>query len=99
VGASNAVPLAFDTSVSVTVAAGRQTLHGLCVANKSDTNTAKVRFRDGTTDTDPVVWVVTLAPGESVRDWFGPQGVRINGGVRLEVVSAPSGVEGSVVVG
>lgn len=45
--------------------------------------TTKITITDGQ-DGDTVI-VLNLAAGESVRDWFGPQGISIKNGIRFEV--------------
>jgi hypothetical protein len=82
------------TTVSTTLYIGAGAYVGLSLAETSGVSSAKVRLRDGIDDTGTVIDVVTLAPNESVRDWYGPQGKRFGVGLRLEVVSGS--VEGVV---
>jgi hypothetical protein len=76
------------------VTTGQAILMGLTVAETTGIAGAVVRIRDGTSAAGGVVEVVRLAPGESARDWYGPQGRRITNGIYLEVVSGS--VEGVV---
>jgi hypothetical protein len=91
----SAVNVAFGpTTASVLITSQAVGLKGFCVAESTGTNNAKVVIRDGTTTAGKVVDVVTLAPNESVRDWYGPDAKRMDSGIFLHVVSGQ--VEGSV---
>jgi hypothetical protein len=49
--------------------------------------TASFILRHGTSTAGAPLAYVTLAPGESVRDWFGPQGKAAASGVFLDMIS------------
>lgn len=57
---------------------------------------AKVRFRAGSL-TGPVIAVSHVAASSSDTRWFGPCGIRAEGGIYVELVSGT--VEGSVMIG
>lgn len=59
-------------------------------------NGATLRFRDGGPE-GQILGTVTLAAGESVRDFFGPQGIGCTLGVYLEIVSGQ--IDGAVFIG
>ncbi|MDR6212172.1 hypothetical protein QE364_003903 [Nocardioides zeae] len=76
-----------------TTAAG--SLVGFALRNRSEEADVSVTvyLHDGWDDTGDVVLAVSLAPGESVRDWFGPGGLNIAYGL---FVHADGPVDGSV---
>lgn len=49
--------------------------------------TAEFIIRNGTEDTDPVLAFVTLTAGESVREYFGGEGLKADDGIFIERVS------------
>lgn len=85
-GTANAVP------VAPADAPGR--LIGYSVREAAATPAAAVvRFRSGTTVAGtPLGAGVSLAPGESVREWFGPAGINVPTAVFLERVSGTTEV-------
>jgi DNA uptake protein ComE-like DNA-binding protein len=85
-GTANAVP------VAPAEAAGR--LMGYSVREAAATPAAAVvRFRSGATVAGtPLGAGVSLAPGESVREWFGPAGINVPTAVFLERVSGTTEV-------
>lgn len=58
-------------------------------------NRAVLRFRDGAQTDDPanILLTISLAPGESARDWYGALGVAYAYGLYVEIVSGQ--IEGS----
>lgn len=71
-------------------------LVGFALRNRSastDTNVV-VYFYDGAGTDGDVILTVTLAPGESARDWFGPGGIHL--GARGLYVEADGPIDGSV---
>ncbi|MFT3873424.1 MAG: hypothetical protein QM714_12505 [Nocardioides sp.] len=48
-------------------------------------------LRDGFDATGEVIVPITLAPGESVRDWFGPAGVNLSIGLYAELTGSVDG--------
>lgn len=89
--------IANEVTADENVFAGAGFLFGYAFRNTSASAIATVYIRDGTTDTDKIVVPIQLAAGESARDWFGPQGVRMNVGVRVDV--SAGAIEGSCFVG
>lgn len=55
--------------------------------NASPGAPASFVLRNGTSSSDTPIAYVTLAPGESVREWFGPQGKACAAGIWLDMVS------------
>lgn len=72
--------------------AGR--LAGLTLFETSDTGRAVVKIRDGFDATGDLLAVISLAAGESVRDWFMPHGIAFVTGVYVEIVTGT--IEGAV---
>lgn len=70
-------------TASVQVVTGAATVFGWSFREDTDSGAAQVEIRDGTTDSDPIIGVVNLATSESVRDWFGPQGIKFDTGIRV----------------
>lgn len=95
VRAARAVQLEPSGNGRLTTAAGR--LVGFALRETSGAASAVVVIRDGADATGAVLAPVTLGPGESVRDWFGPAGVNIAAGCFVHIVSGA--VEGAVYLG
>lgn len=72
------------TDVAATGAAG--TLFGYSI-HESAGAAANLVFRDGTNNSGGAVSYVSLSANESVRDWFGPQGIKITTGIWVERVT------------
>lgn len=79
--------------VRVSTSAGR--LVGFSLRETTATAPALVRLLDGI-DGDPLA-LIRLAPGESVRDWYGPTGVSFINGLFAQVVAGA--VEGVAYLG
>lgn len=72
------------TDVAATGAAG--TLFGYSI--KEDASAAaNIIIRDGTSNSGTPVAYINLASNESVRDWFGPQGIKITTGIWIDRVA------------
>jgi hypothetical protein len=56
---------------------------------------ALVYLREGENVTGDIIAVISLAPGESVRDWFGPGGINV-GDRGLYVDVASGAIDGAV---
>lgn len=71
-------------------------LVGFALRNRSSSTTTNVvvYFYDGAGPDSDVILTVTLAPGESARDWFGPGGIHL--GARGLYVEADGPIDGSV---
>jgi hypothetical protein len=72
------------TSGAITSATG--VLMGVSARETTGTATAFFRLR-ATNATGVILATVTLAAGESIRDWYGPGGIAAAGGVYYELVS------------
>lgn len=105
VGGDGVVNFEMQSSLSTAIAstssdaqvgsAGAKTLMGFSFAETASApGAAKLYIRDGTSSAGAVVAVITLGPSESVREWFGPTGIKISSGVWLDMSSGT--VEGSV---
>lgn len=71
-------------TASVQVITGAATVFGWSVReNAGSPAAATVEIRDGTTDGGTLIGVVNLGASESVRDWFGPQGIKFSTGIRF----------------
>lgn len=57
-------------------------------------STATVRIHDNTANSGTILDTIQLAPNESAREWYGPQGILLRTGIRVDIVSGT--VEGSV---
>lgn len=75
-----------------TTAAGA--LVGFALCNTSAVTPAEVELRDGRDAGGNLLMTVTLAEGESTRDWFGPGGINLTEGLHVAVTSGA--VEGTV---
>lgn len=53
---------------------------------------AHLILRHGTSATDPIISQIKLAPGESIRDWFGDQGIAVASGVYIDRVTGTTQV-------
>lgn len=67
-------------------------LVGFALRNTSTVVAATVVLRDGVAG--DIVIPLELAPGESVRDWFGPGGLNLSQGLAVDV--AAGAVDGTV---
>lgn len=69
---------------SVQVLSAAATVFGWSLRENAGTPAAaQVEIRDGTTDGGTLIGVVNLGASESVRDWFGPQGIKFSTGIRF----------------
>jgi len=66
------------------------TLLGWAINETSGVAPATVALRDGTVEGDVVI-TITLAPGESTRDWFGPGGISLTQGLYIDAAGAAAG--------
>lgn len=62
-------------------------LVGFALENVSADEEASVQvlFHDGADDNADVILPITLAPGESTRDWFGPGGISLFEGLFVNI--------------
>jgi hypothetical protein len=68
--------------------------YGFSIRETSGTATAEVRIYDNTANSGTLLDTITLNADESAREWYGPQGIQYNTGIRVDVVSGA--VEGSI---
>jgi len=61
-------------------------LRGFSVWETSGAARAEMVLRDGFSDTGQIVAVLSLAPGESQRDWFG-DGIAVSTGLYVDLVA------------
>lgn len=66
---------------------GHVTLFGWALQESTGIAEAVVTLYNGTDTTGLVTAVITLEPNQSVRDWFGPQGVHMNVGLWSVITS------------
>lgn len=64
---------------------------GWALNEKTGTAGATLTIYDSPDTSDPSPIVIGLAPGQTVRDWFGPQGVRLDSGLNVVVTSGAVG--------
>jgi hypothetical protein len=96
-GAARYVPLTDGAGGGVRVTTSPGRLMGYAVRETSGTGAALVKFHDGSDVGGDVAISLTLAAGESARDWFGPGGISIAYGLTVEIVSGQ--VTGTAFVG
>lgn len=72
------------TDVAATGAAG--TLFGYSI-HETAAAAASLVIRDGASNAGGAISYISLASNESVRDWFGPQGIKITTGIWIERVT------------
>lgn len=76
-----------------TTSAGALVGYAIRNLSSSEGATVLVLFREGGPDGD-VILPLSLAPGESARDWFGPGGIHLgSGGLYMDIDGS---VDGSV---
>jgi hypothetical protein len=77
-----------QTAIDVQVVAATTSLRLMGYSFREDAGgTASFILRNGTSTAGTPLAYVTLAAGESVRDWFGPQGKVAAAGIFLDMVS------------
>ena len=91
---ARAVPVGSSSSGTSRPANTPTTLTGFALRNTSGATPAVVVLRDGSDASGDMLVPITLAPSESVREWFGPAGVNVAVGVFVDVVSGD--VDGAV---
>lgn len=66
---------------------------GFALTNEANdtTTTVRVLFHDGKGADADVILKVSLAPGESCRDWFGPGGINLVSGLYVDYDGPISG--------
>lgn len=75
------------TDEAVFAAGAGTRLMGFSARETTGTGTAVFKIRNGTSNSDPLLVSVSLAAGESAREWYGPDGIASASGIWLERVS------------
>ncbi len=83
--------------VNLRAMASAGTLLGFSLRETTGAAAALVYVRDGADAGGKLLSIVSLAAGESIRDWFGPGGLSVGAGVYLDVTAGQ--VEGAVYLG
>ena len=92
------IPVGNTPNAKVKVATVGGRIVGYALKETTGTATAEIDLIDGKNATDgDLIIPITLAPGESVRDWFGPAGVSFVAGLIASVVSGS--ISGTVWLG
>lgn len=76
------------------VVTGSGRLAGLAISETTGTGTAKVKIHDGVGAGAPLLFTVTLAANESIRDFFNGQGLAFTTGLYVELVTGA--IDGSL---
>lgn len=98
VNGAEARPVATAAGGAAPVTSVRGRWMGYLLAEITGTDGVRIRFHDGDSIDGDIIGSVTLAAGESVRDYFGPGGVAITRGLFLELLPSPgqSGAGGAI---
>jgi hypothetical protein len=75
----------------VTTSPGAMIGYALTNESEADDVTVRVLFHDGNGSDADVIMKVSLAPGESARDWFGPGGISLQAGLYVDYDGPISG--------
>jgi hypothetical protein len=86
VGATTTAIASTAADVQVIAATTSLRLRGFSFKENAG-STASLVLRNGTTATDPPLAYVTLGPNESIRDYFGSEGIIAAAGVYLDMIS------------
>lgn len=76
---------ATTTDVNLITRGGR--LYGWAFQEMTGTDRAELELVNGQSNNGDTIVPITLSAGQSTRDWLGRPGLRITGGVRLNVIS------------
>ena len=82
---ARAVPVGSTASGTTRPANTPTALTGFALRNTSDVDPATVILRDGSDSNGEVLVPITLAAGESAREWFGPAGINVAAGLFVDV--------------
>jgi len=80
--------------VAITGAASGLRLMGFAARETTAAAGAVFNIRRGTAASDPIMAPVTLGVNESVREWYGPDGLAADAGIYLDRVSGTTQVVG-----
>ncbi len=87
-------PVQVGTGGTTRVANTPTAVMGYALRETSGVAPAVLVLRDGSDANGDTLIPITLAAGESVRDWFGPAGVNVSAGVFADLVSGA--IDGTV---
>lgn len=76
-----------STGSNKTLVAFGTSMLGWSLTNTSSSVAATINVLDGADTTGELVFPITLAANESIRDWFGPNGIWFNVGITVQVTS------------
>lgn len=82
VAATPSSPLSADGAIAAPAAGLR--LMGWAAVENSGAASGSFSIKHGTGTGDPVLVPVTLAPGESAREWYGPDGIAAASGIYMD---------------
>jgi|ERR1044072_3123782 len=86
-----------STAASASLTTGRNVIKGMTIREVAGTPAAaRINIRDGSVS-GPILLAINLVASESVRDWFAPDGIRVNTGIYLQVLAGT--VEGAIYIG
>lgn len=86
------VPMAVGSKIG-----GEARLYGYAIKESTGAAPAEVDLLNGADAGGDLVVPITLTAGQSARDWFGPQGVVMEGGIFANVTAGA--VKGAIFVG
>lgn len=89
-------PVANGSDAYTTITTVPNRLMGYMIAETTGTSTARIQLLDGDTG-GPVMGSITLAAGESARDYFGPAGVALVNGLTVHILSGS--IDGAIFLG
>lgn len=81
-----------------TLVTGSGHYFGFTLRETGGSNSATVVIYDNTASSGTVLDTISLAPGESAREWYTPFGIRFGTGIRIDVGGSGT-VEGAIRVG
>jgi hypothetical protein len=90
-------PVPIEAGKRVRLATSGGTLAGFSLRETTGVAVAVVNLRDGDDANAALVQTISLAPAESVRDWFGDRGISLYNGLFMDV--AAGAVDGAVFLG
>jgi hypothetical protein len=73
-----------DTDEGILGATAGARLMGFSAKEMTGSNPALLYLRNGTSNVAPTVVICSLSPNESVREWYGPDGIASASGIWLE---------------
>lgn len=77
----------FVSSYGGAIITGDVLLGGFCFRETTETAGALIKLHDGADANAATVSIISLAPNESIRDWYLPSGIRFKYGLYVEVIN------------